>query len=137
VEDSGEDLVPIDEVARAFGLNASALRYYEERGLVTPSARRAGRRWYGREQVRRVGAIQFWQRSGLLRLDEIGEILDGTPTRPWDEVLGHRLADLNAQIEGLQAARAVIEHIFEHHPDQPPDGCDHYEVLLTSSNDDR
>src|ERR1700722_18584132 len=36
------DLVPIEEVARRLGLRASAIRYYEERGLVRPSARRAG-----------------------------------------------------------------------------------------------
>ena len=44
----GADLVPIDEVARRLGLRSSAIRYYEERGLVTPAARHAGRRWYGR-----------------------------------------------------------------------------------------
>jgi MerR-like DNA binding protein len=35
-----DELVPIDEVARRFGIQASALRYYERRGLLEPAARR-------------------------------------------------------------------------------------------------
>jgi DNA-binding transcriptional MerR regulator len=43
----GTELVPIDEVARWLGIRASAIRYYEERGLVHPLSRQSGRRWYG------------------------------------------------------------------------------------------
>jgi MerR family regulatory protein len=35
-------LMPIDEVARRLGLRASAIRYYEERGLVQPASRHSG-----------------------------------------------------------------------------------------------
>ena len=45
------ELLPIDEVARRLGLRASAIRYYEERGLVQPVSRHAGRRWYGPDEV--------------------------------------------------------------------------------------
>jgi DNA-binding transcriptional MerR regulator len=38
------ELVPIDEVARCFKIAASALRYYERRGLLEPASRHAGRR---------------------------------------------------------------------------------------------
>jgi MerR family transcriptional regulator, copper efflux regulator len=48
------DLVPIDEVARRFGLRASAIRYYEERDLVRPASRQGGRRWYGPDEIRRL-----------------------------------------------------------------------------------
>lgn len=41
------ELVSIDEVARRLRLRASAIRYYEQRGLVQPASRRGGRRWYG------------------------------------------------------------------------------------------
>ena len=51
---SSAGLVPIDEVARRLGLRASAIRYYEERGLVQPSSRHAGRRWYGPAEIRRL-----------------------------------------------------------------------------------
>ena len=40
-------LLPIDEVARRLGIRASAIRYYEDRGLIGPASRHSGRRWYG------------------------------------------------------------------------------------------
>lgn len=69
-----DKLVPIEEVARRFGVRASALRYYERRGLLQPSARRAGRRWYGPAGLRRLAIIGFWQRSGQLSLEDIAAI---------------------------------------------------------------
>ena len=71
------ELVPINEVARRLGLRASAIRYYEDRGLLRPSARRAGRRWYSPTDIRRLAIIGHWQRVGRMSLDEIGEILAG------------------------------------------------------------
>ena len=71
------NLEPIDVVARRLGLRASAIRYYEERGLLTPASRHAGRRWYGPTEIRRLAIIQYWQRYGLMSLDEIGDILAG------------------------------------------------------------
>jgi len=59
------ELVTIGEAAQILGLKTSALRYYEERGLVTPEARRSGRRMYGREQLRRLAFIQLLQRLGV------------------------------------------------------------------------
>ncbi|HUD36177.1 MAG TPA: MerR family transcriptional regulator [Streptosporangiaceae bacterium] len=44
------------KVARRLGLRASAIRYYEQRGLLNPVARRAGRRWYGPAQIRRLAS---------------------------------------------------------------------------------
>jgi MerR family regulatory protein len=37
----GTGLVPIDEVARSLGLRASVIRYYEQRGLLSPASRAA------------------------------------------------------------------------------------------------
>ena len=59
-------LVPIDEVARRLGLRASAIRYYQQRGLVQPTSQQAGKRWFSAEQVRRLAIIRFWQESGLI-----------------------------------------------------------------------
>ena len=64
-------------MAKRLGLRSSAIRYYEERGLVAPVARRAGRRWYGPVEIRRLAIIRYWQSSGLMSLEEIGDILAG------------------------------------------------------------
>ena len=73
-------MLPIDEVARRLGLRASAIRYYEECGLVEPVSRHAGRRWYGPVEIRRLAIIRYWQSAGLMSLDEIRHVLSG-PSR--------------------------------------------------------
>jgi MerR family copper efflux transcriptional regulator len=134
-----EVLVPIDAVARRLGLRASAIRYYEERGLLDPVSRHSGRRWYGPAEIRRLAIIRYWQESGLMSLDEIGEILAGPrATRRWRQVVEDRIDALRLQIEGMQAAREFLEHILTFHHHTPPDGCAHYEALIweRSTDDD-
>jgi DNA-binding transcriptional MerR regulator len=123
-------LVPIDEVARHLGLRASAIRYYEQRGLVEPAARFSGRRWYDARGIRRLAIIRYWQTSGLMSLDEIRDMLAGpTASRPWKDVIDDRLASLRVQVEQMEAARGFLEHIRSKH-EGAPDGCPHYEALI-------
>jgi MerR family transcriptional regulator, copper efflux regulator len=124
------DLVPIDVVARRFGIRASTIRYYEERGLLEPVSRHSGRRWYGPVELRRLAIIRYWQQSGLMGLDAIGKLLAGPDgTDEWSEVLDQQLGVLRQRIERLQAARAFLEHVATHH-DTAPDGCPHFEALI-------
>jgi MerR family transcriptional regulator, copper efflux regulator len=124
------DLVPIDEVARRFGIRASTIRYYEERGLLDPVSRHSGRRWYGPRELRRLAIIRYWQESGLMRLDDIGEILAGPErTGRWRELVEEHLRTLQSKIERMEAAREFLEHVASHH-DEAPDGCPHYETLI-------
>src|ERR1700691_4461759 len=92
------DLVPIDEVARRFGIRASTIRYYEERGLFEPASRHSGRRWYGQRELRRLAIIRYWQESGLMRLDDIGEILAGAEgTGRWGQLIDEHLRTLQSK----------------------------------------
>ena len=125
------DLIPIDEVARRLGVRASAIRYYEERGLVQPVSRHSGRRWYGQAEIRRLAIIHYWQRSGLMSLEEIGDLLAGpAATRGWAQIVQERIEALRLQAERMNAAREYLEHVLAHHRDSPPDGCLHYESLI-------
>ncbi|MBL7494682.1 MerR family transcriptional regulator [Frankia sp. AgB1.9] len=90
-----EELVPIDEVARRVGLRASAIRYYEQRGLIAPAVQSAGRRWYCPAEIRRLAVIRYWQRSALMSLDDIADLLASRPDPAWKRVI-------EAQIESLQ-----------------------------------
>lgn len=127
----GADLVPIDEVARRLGLRSSAIRYYEERGLVTPATRHAGRRWYGPAEIRRLAIIGYWQSSGLMSLEQIADILAGPEaTRGWTQVVEDHIQALREQISRMQAAHAFLEHTLVYHRDSSPDGCPHYEALI-------
>ena len=123
-------LLPIDEVARRLGMRASAIRYYKERGLITPVSRHSGRRWYGPAEVRRLAVIRYWQQSGLMSLAEIADILAGPEhSQRWDQILADRIAALQAQIGQMVAAREHLEHILLHHH-AAPDGCPYYEELI-------
>jgi MerR family redox-sensitive transcriptional activator SoxR len=72
-----EDL-SIGAVAERSGIAPSALRFYEERGLITADRSEGGQRRYHRDVLRRLACIQAAQRVGLT-LDEIGDALGHLP----------------------------------------------------------
>jgi MerR family redox-sensitive transcriptional activator SoxR len=67
-------LLTISETARRSGVASSALRYYEERGLITSERAGSGHRRFQRSVLRRVAFVVFAQRVGL-SLEEIAEQL--------------------------------------------------------------
>ncbi|MDR7152491.1 MerR family redox-sensitive transcriptional activator SoxR [Hydrogenophaga palleronii] len=71
-------LITISEVSRRSGVPASALRFYEDRGLISSERSGAGHRRYPRAVLRRVAFIVFAQRVGL-SLEEIGAELARLP----------------------------------------------------------
>lgn len=108
-----KDLLTIGEVASRSGVATSALRYYEERGLIRSARDRGGRRRYPRAVIRRVAFVVFAQRVGL-SLEEIGEELarlpdDRIPERedwarlsgPWTRRIDEQIAELERLKEGL------------------------------------
>ncbi len=124
--------MPIDEVARRFGIRASTIRYYEDRGLLEPVSRHSGRRWYGAAELRRLAIVRYWQGSALMSLDDIAEMLAGDdPDRAgtWRELVDGQIGRLREQIARMEAASAFLEHVVSHH-DTAPDGCPHYEALI-------
>jgi MerR family redox-sensitive transcriptional activator SoxR len=70
--------LPIGAVAERAGVSVSALRFYEDRGLITSQRSDGGQRRYGRSVLRRVAFIQVAQRLGLTLLD-IGQALASLP----------------------------------------------------------
>jgi MerR family transcriptional regulator, redox-sensitive transcriptional activator SoxR len=72
------NLLTIGEVARRSGVASSALRFYEERGLISSERAGSGHRRYPRPVLRRIAFIVFAQRIGLT-LDEIGAELAKLP----------------------------------------------------------
>src|SRR5687768_7705036 len=73
-----QDVLTISEVVRRSGVAASALRFYEERGLITSERAGSGHRRYPRAVLRRIAFIVFAQRIGL-SLDEVGAQLARLP----------------------------------------------------------
>src|SRR5687767_14738014 len=73
-----DELMTIGEVARRSGVAASALRFYEDRGLIRSERAGSGHRRYPRSVLRRIAFVVFAQRVGL-SLEEIGEELEKLP----------------------------------------------------------
>jgi MerR family transcriptional regulator, redox-sensitive transcriptional activator SoxR len=106
-------VLTITEVSRRSGVASSALRFYEERGLIRSEREGSGHRRYPRPVLRRIAFIVFAQRIGL-SLDEIGLELaklppDRAPTRAewerlsstWTERIEARIAELERLKHGL------------------------------------
>jgi len=135
--DTGE-LVPIDKVARRFGLAASALRYYERRGLLEPASRHGGRRWYGRTGLRRLAIIAFWQQSALMSLDQISTLLEGpSAAGQWKQIVGERRQALDQQIEQMTMARDFLELMLTCPREHSVDDCPYFEQAIWQSHEQR
>lgn len=108
-----DDLLTIGEVSRRSGVASSALRFYEDRGLISSERAGSGHRRYPRSVLRRIAFIVFAQKIGL-RLDEIaGELSKLPPDRApnrrdwsrlsskWTERIDQRIRELERLRRGL------------------------------------
>jgi MerR family transcriptional regulator, redox-sensitive transcriptional activator SoxR len=107
------DLLSIGEVVRRSGKAASAIRYYEQIGLLPEPVRVGGRRRYPREVVRTLAVIETAQRAGLV-LDEIRLLLhasaeDRVATDRLRDVAKRKLPELVALIERIELVRGWLE----------------------------
>lgn len=103
----------IGEIAKRSGVAASALRFYEERGLIQSERAGSGHRRYHRMVLRRIAFIVFAQRVGLT-LDEIAAELRRLPegrvpvrddwsrlSQTWSSRIDARIAELERLKAGL------------------------------------
>ena len=100
----------INEVARASGVPASTLRYYEEKGLIASVGRRGLRRTFEPHVVERLALIALGRAAGF-SLDEIARIFgsDGRP-RIDRQLLAGKADELDRTIRKLSAMRDGLRH---------------------------
>lgn len=108
-----EELLPIGTVAARAGVAVSALRFYEDRGLIASTRSEGGHRQYRRSVLRRVAFIQAAQRVGL-HLDEIGDALatlpdDGPTAADWRRLSAAWRPLLDERIRLLQKLRDELD----------------------------
>jgi MerR family redox-sensitive transcriptional activator SoxR len=107
------ELLTIGDISRRSGVASSALRFYEERGLIASERTGSAHRRYRRPVLRRIAFIVFAQRVGL-SLEEIAEELaklppDRAPSRrdwsrlssKWSARIDERIAELERLKLGL------------------------------------
>jgi MerR family redox-sensitive transcriptional activator SoxR len=129
------ELLTIGEVSRRSGVASSALRFYEDRGLIRSERAGSGHRRYPRAALRRIAFIVFAQRVGLT-LEEIGAELaklppDRAPTRrDWQRLSSGWSARIDDRIAELERLRAGLTECIGC-------GCLSLERCKLSNPDDR
>lgn len=109
-----DELLTIGEVSRRSGVASSALRFYEQRGLITSEREGGGQRRFPRHVLRRIAFIVFAQRVGLT-LDEIGAELaklgsNRAPGRAeWSRLTEAWVARIDERIAELQRLRGGLD----------------------------
>src|SRR6059058_4289010 len=101
----GIDL-PISEVARVFGLRTSAIRYYEQIGILPQPLRRSGQRRYDESALFRLAVIQRARQTGFT-LEEIRKLFFGfppgtSPPKRWRELSQRKLTELQQRRSRLK-----------------------------------
>lgn len=106
-------LLTITEVSKRSGVASSALRFYEERGLIQSERIGSGHRRFRPPVLRRIAFIVFAQRVGLT-LEEIGQELGKLPddrvpnkrdwaklSTSWERRIDEQITQLERLREGL------------------------------------
>lgn len=103
-------LVPIGELSAATGVAVSALRHYDEVGVITPAERVGGKRRFTRDTVGRVNFVRRAQRFGFT-LNEIRDILDDTSGQA-RQLAADKIDALRAQQVELATMIELLEEMM-------------------------
>lgn len=98
----------IGELSERTGVRTSALRYYDDLGLVRPAARTAGQRRYPASAVRDIGLIVYFRDLGFT-LAEIKHFMSGE-RRSRRDLIDRKLTELAERQRRIQVALEVLEH---------------------------
>jgi MerR family transcriptional regulator, redox-sensitive transcriptional activator SoxR len=124
----------IGEVASKAGVNVSAIRFYERRGLLPEPERVGGQRRYTADAIRRLGVISAAKQAGF-SLEEIRVLLasadEGLPAHEQLRALATRkLPQVDALIERAEGMRAWLAAASEC-------GCDSFDSCGLFANADQ
>jgi len=100
----------IAEVAKASGVPASTLRFYEEKGLIHSIGRKGIRRVFGAKILQRLALISLGRAAGF-SLEEIGLMLGADGSTNIDrEMLLNKADEIDATIKRLSSMRDGLRH---------------------------
>ena len=106
---STDELMTIGALAAATEVAVSAIRYYDEVGLITPDARIGGKRRFASPAIGRVNFVRRAQQVGF-SLDEIRSVL-ADDEGSWGDVVDGKLVALRAQRDELDTMITLLEEI--------------------------
>jgi MerR family transcriptional regulator, redox-sensitive transcriptional activator SoxR len=105
----------ISEIGRKAGLRASAIRYYEQIGILEPAPRVSGQRRYDDRVLYRLAVVRRAREAGFT-LDEIRQLFFGfSPSTPisqrWKRIAERKMVELDARIEQIQSMRKLLKKL--------------------------
>jgi len=105
----------ISQVAHQVGLKPSAIRYYEQQGILPPADRVSGQRRYDRSVLYRLAVVQRARQAGFA-LDEIKALFfgfaEGTRAEArWRRLADRKLTELNALAERITTMQALLKRL--------------------------
>jgi DNA-binding transcriptional MerR regulator len=122
-------LLSIGELADRTGVAVTALRFYDQLGLVRPQRRASGQRRYAESAVQAVGAVLFLRDVGF-SLAEISEVITADRrTNRWSELIERKLEELAEQEHRLVVARTALEHARDC-PAKDPTSCPRFWAIV-------
>jgi DNA-binding transcriptional MerR regulator len=103
-------LLTIGEVAKQAALRASAIRYYEKKGLLPHPLRSGGQRRYDPSVLGRLAVLQRAKQSGFT-LEEVQDLFNdsGHPSECWQRIARKKLAELDAMVEHIATMRDLLQ----------------------------
>ncbi len=102
-------LLSIGEVASSVGLKVSAVRYYDDIGLIETAVRVGGKRRYDQATVGRINFIQR-AKGASFTLDEVQQILDDDAGN-WQQLLTAKIAELQQRRDQLDTTISLLSEI--------------------------
>jgi MerR family redox-sensitive transcriptional activator SoxR len=105
----------ISEVGRKVGFRASAIRYYEQVGILERARRVSGQRRYDETVLYRLAVVRRAQEAGFT-LDEIRQLFFGfsqsTPvSERWKRIAERKMLELDARIEQIRSMRKLLKKL--------------------------
>jgi DNA-binding transcriptional MerR regulator len=122
----------IGRLAKRTGVPATALRYYDDLGLVRPVTREAGRRRYDDAAVAQVGVILVLRDVGFT-LAEIAELVNGDG---WHDLAVRKIEELDALATRVKVARTALQHALAC-PEGDPSECPTFWSVVSARLDGR
>jgi DNA-binding transcriptional MerR regulator len=101
----------IGDVASATGLRTSAIRYYEDAGILPMPDRVSGKRRYNGDTIDRITLIRFCRRLGMSLADVRGLLATPGGTRAkdhWRQLVDSKLNEIGALIKAAQGVERIL-----------------------------
>ena len=107
----------ISDVARQVGLQPSAIRYYEQIGILLPAQRISGQRRYDATVLYRLAVVQRARQIGFT-LDEIRQLFFGfrnvtRASERWQMLSRRKLVELDSLMDGIKTVRRLLKKMMQ------------------------